>query len=183
MIVDSPDSLSLEELSLEVQRLLEVHSLLGAQVDHRVSAAPDMRTIRYYTTLGLLDRPVIQGRQARYGKRHVLQLLAIKMLQGTSLPLAEVQSRLYGLSNAELTSVIESVANAIKATESQIEPVTTFVCWREIVIEPGLKVLAEEGWSPASDPALLEKKIRAALAAMQIHARRAMGGSSNEYSG
>lgn len=176
MIVDSPDSLTLEELSTEVQRLLELHSLLGAQVDHRVSAAPDMRTIRYYTTLGLLDRPVIQGRQARYGRRHVLQLLAIKMLQGTSQPLSEIQSRLYGLSDAELTSVIQSVASAIKNIDCGADEVINYVSWREVVIEPGLKLLVEEGWEPSSDPAMIERKLRSALAAIQIRGQKAHGG-------
>ena len=64
---------------------------------------PDLRTIRYYTTLGLLDRPAaMRGRTALYGPRHLLQLVAIKRLQARGLSLAAVQERVVGLSDAAL---------------------------------------------------------------------------------
>ena len=65
----------------------------------RVRDVPDLRTIRYYTTLGLLDRPAaMRGRTALYGDRHVLQIVAIKRLQARGLSLAAVQERVVGLS-------------------------------------------------------------------------------------
>src|SRR5437762_5194630 len=108
-------SLSLPELSSEVATALSRLGLLGAAPDARVSAAPDARTVRYYTTLGLLDRPRIEGRQARYGERHLLQLLAIKALQAVDLPLAEIQQRLYGRSDAELKALVDSLAAEARA--------------------------------------------------------------------
>src|SRR5437867_10515760 len=98
------DPFTLEELSAEVERELGERGLLGAAPDPRVSAAPDARTVRYYTTLGLIDRPTIVGRQARYGRRHLRQLVAIKALQAGALPLAEIQQRLYGRTEAELAA-------------------------------------------------------------------------------
>lgn len=69
----------------------------------RVRDVPDRRTIRYYTTLGLIDRPAeMRGRTAYYGARHLRQLVAIKRLQAQGLSLAEVQRRLYGLPDPEL---------------------------------------------------------------------------------
>src|ERR1700722_789699 len=63
----------------------------------RVRDVPDRRTIRYYTTLGLLDRPAeMKGRTALYGRRHLLQLVAIKQLQARGRSLAEVQQALLG---------------------------------------------------------------------------------------
>jgi hypothetical protein len=39
-----------------------------------VRVRPDVRTIRYYGTLGLIDPPPeMTGRSARYGGRHLLQ--------------------------------------------------------------------------------------------------------------
>ena len=67
--------LGLQDLSREVEKLLEENRLLEAQPDGRVNAAPDARTVRYYGTLGLVDRPSIVDREARYGRRHVLQLV------------------------------------------------------------------------------------------------------------
>ncbi len=71
--------------------------------DERVSPAPDERTIRYYQSTGLVDRPLrYDGRTAVYGYRHLLQALATKALQSQGLSLAQVQSALAGRSTAEL---------------------------------------------------------------------------------
>ncbi|MCW8132699.1 MAG: MerR family transcriptional regulator [Planctomycetota bacterium] len=77
----------------------------------QVRAVPDARTIRYYTTLGLLDRPAeMRGRTAYYGRRHLLQIVAIKRMQAQGLPLAAIQERLVGLSN----TVLEDLAHLPK---------------------------------------------------------------------
>ena len=77
----------------------------------RVRDVPDLRTIRYYTTLGLLDRPAaMRGRTALYGARHLLQLVAIKRLQARGLSLAAVQERVVGLSDAALRRLAETEA-------------------------------------------------------------------------
>src|SRR3982751_928834 len=74
----------------------------------RVRDVPDLRTIRYYTTLGLLDRAAaMRGRTALYGRRHLLQLVAIKRLQASGLSLAEIQERLIGLSDAALRRIAD----------------------------------------------------------------------------
>src|SRR4051794_31636572 len=152
----------LDELSNRVAGELADRGLLGAASDARVSAAPDARTVRYYATLGLLDRPRIESRQARYGERHLLQLLAIKALQAFDLPLAEIQQRLYARSDAELRSLIDALA-AEARTERKQEPAPRFVALREVLLEPGVRLMVEEGWRPR-DPGALEAKIRAALA-------------------
>jgi DNA-binding transcriptional MerR regulator len=144
--------LTLEELRVEVEQALNTYNLLGAQQDHRVSQAPDIRTIRYYTSLGLIDRPVIEGRQARYGKRHVLQVLAIKSLQARLLPLSEIQSRIYGRTDQELEVMLAAFADAADSAPAQskekgIQP----VIWREVVVEPGLKLMVEATWMPEGD--------------------------------
>jgi DNA-binding transcriptional MerR regulator len=72
----------------------------------QVSAVPDARSIRYYGTLGLVDKPAeMRGRTAYYGRRHLLQLVSIKRLQARGLKLAEVQSELRGLSNGALEAL------------------------------------------------------------------------------
>lgn len=77
--------------------------------DQRVQASPDARNIRYYQTTGLLDKPVrYDGRVARYGLRHLLQLIAIRALQTRGLSLAQVQTTLSGSTLRELQHVVES---------------------------------------------------------------------------
>lgn len=73
----------------------------------RVTPLPDRRMLRYYTTLGLLDRPEVRGRVAYYGRRHLLQVVAIKRLQAGGATLAQVQEALAGAT----TSTLERIAD------------------------------------------------------------------------
>lgn len=161
----APD-FSLEELSSEVARQLAGRGLHGASQDGRVSAAPDARTVRYYTTLGLLDRPRIESRQAHYGSRHLLQLLAVKALQAAGLPLAEIQQRLYGRSDPELEKMVALLSERRTADARETARHVPALQLREVALEPGLRLVVEEGWTPR-DPAALEQRIRAVIAALQ----------------
>lgn len=157
MTRDINEDLSLDELARTVQRELSERGWLDAQPDGRVAPAPDARTVRYYTTLGLLDRPRIVDRQARYGRRHVVQLLAIKALQRASLPLAQIQARLYGINDEELTALVASAATGAPAAA------IPDVRWRELLIAPGLRLQLQEGWTPGADSEALIERIRGAL--------------------
>jgi DNA-binding transcriptional MerR regulator len=97
---------TLDELSAQVALAL-AEDYTGVS-NGRVRDVPDRRTIRYYTTFGLLDRPAsMRGRTALYGRRHLLQLAAIKRLQARHLTLAEVQARLLGLSDRALEKLAD----------------------------------------------------------------------------
>src|SRR4051812_49373360 len=101
-----PTNWTIEELGAEVALALSV-GYEGAPND-RVRDIPDRRTIRYYTTLGLLDRPAqMRGRTALYGRRHLLQLVAIKRLQAQGRPLAELQTELLGRTNRQLEAIAQ----------------------------------------------------------------------------
>jgi hypothetical protein len=76
---------------------------LPAPKNGQVRAVPDERTVRYYATLGLLDRPsAMRGRTALYGRRHLAQVVAIKRLQSAGRSLAEIQTLWIGLDDATL---------------------------------------------------------------------------------
>ncbi|MCI0416876.1 MerR family transcriptional regulator [bacterium] len=161
---------TLEMLSRKMVEFLKEYDLLDAQQDGRVSSVPDSRTVRYYTTLGLLDRPFLEGREARYGRRHILQLLAIKALQGNQIPLSEIQARLYGKTERELESLLASFAKQKKRVSEIKRPLV----WREIIIEPGLKVLTEESWSPVLTQSQIEERIHDALKILLQYADKKM---------
>jgi DNA-binding transcriptional MerR regulator len=95
---------TLEELGARVKDALDAAGYVPAD-SARVRAVPDARTIRYYATLGIVDRPELSGRTALYGERHLLQLVAVKRLQAEGLTLAEVQARLTGLPTATLRAL------------------------------------------------------------------------------
>src|SRR6476646_6621597 len=72
----------------------------------RVRDVPDRRTIRYYTTLGLIDRPAaMRGRTALYGKRHLAQVVAIKRMQAAGRTLAEIADLLPSFGDSTLVHV------------------------------------------------------------------------------
>lgn len=102
----SDELYTLEQLSERVADLLAED--YGGQQSGRVRELPNGRTIRWYTTIGLVDRPLAtRGRVALYGHRHALQLAAIKKLQAQGLALAEVQERLLGATDDRLAELAE----------------------------------------------------------------------------
>ncbi len=95
---------TIEQLPDQVAALLE-HNYEG-QRNGRVRELPNGRTIRWYTTIGLVDRPVAtRGRTALYGRRHLLQLAAVKKLQSAGRTLAEIQEELLGATDARLAEM------------------------------------------------------------------------------
>ena len=90
-IIVMPESLSLEELSQQVNAWCAEHGIEPAsgQVGELVSE----RNVRYYRTLGLVDAPV----DGRYTEKHLLQLSAIRLLQAQGLPLRRIRELLYPL--------------------------------------------------------------------------------------
>src|SRR5690349_11035223 len=71
----------------------------------RVTAVPDGRLIRWYATIGLVDRPVTVKGRSMYGPKHLWQLVAIKRLQAQGSSLEEIQLRLSGATEETLRAV------------------------------------------------------------------------------
>jgi hypothetical protein len=95
---------TIDELSALVAEALVVD--YPGPPNGRARVVPDQRTIRWYTTIGLLDRPTaMRGRTALYDRRHLLQLVAIKRLQADGLTLADVQQQLVGATESTLTKI------------------------------------------------------------------------------
>lgn len=110
---------TIDELSAGVAEALTAD--YPGQTNGRVRDVPDRRTIRWYTTIGLLDRPAaMRGRTALYDRRHLLQLVAIKRLQAAGQTLAAVQRELLGATAATL----ERIARLPEDTSSPARPPT-----------------------------------------------------------
>jgi DNA-binding transcriptional MerR regulator len=74
--------------------------------DGRIRDVPDRRAIRWYTTIGLVDRPLgMRGRTALYGPRHLRQLVAIKRRQAAGRSLSQIQGEINWLSDEELAEL------------------------------------------------------------------------------
>lgn len=97
----------LGELSTACRRLSQ-HLNLNEGDNRRVQWDLQPRVIRYYTTLGLLDRACEKrGKAMYYGSRHLFQLLSIKKLQSQGHSLADVQARLLGATDQEMIEFLE----------------------------------------------------------------------------
>lgn len=102
----------------------------------RVRGVPDARAIRWYATIGLVDRPAaMRGRTALYGARHLLQLVAIKRRQADGRSIAEIQAELAGASEQALRA-IAAVPEALLSTTEQAQteesaPARTARFWTE----------------------------------------------------
>jgi MerR HTH family regulatory protein len=112
---------TLDELAERVDMALAVD--YHGQPSGRVRAVPDRRAIRWYTTIGLIDRPVAhRGRTALYGPRHLLQLVAVKRLQAKGLPLVAIQRELAGATDTQLAQVARIPVGVRAAAASDPAP-------------------------------------------------------------
>jgi DNA-binding transcriptional MerR regulator len=95
---------TLAELHAQAEAVLAAGAISSGS--GRVRAIPDERTLRYYTTVGLLAGPALmKGRKAYYSALHLAQIVAIKRLQATGLSLAQVQRELAGATAGELQAL------------------------------------------------------------------------------
>ncbi len=113
MLPDPTVRYSLPELVDAAGAVLRGMPGLAGASDQRVNPAPDVRTLRYYQSVGLLDRPENAWPRAQYyGYRHLLQVVAIKALQATGASLGQIQTALVGRSVAELEAAIRPALGA-----------------------------------------------------------------------
>ncbi|MEB3329852.1 MAG: MerR family transcriptional regulator [Candidatus Sericytochromatia bacterium] len=113
------------------------------------------RTVRYYIQLGLVDRPAGETRAARYGTRHLEQLLTIKKWAAAGLSL----DRIRGLLAGEAPEVPAAAPRPGEVTVRSHILVDTGI---ELVLDP-----ARAGLTPAQLRALSE-----GLTQLLTHVRR-----------
>src|SRR5580693_629800 len=88
----------------------------------RVRDMPNERLVRWYVTVGLVDPPLSRrGRVAQYGRRHLLQLVAVKRRQAEGRSLAEIQAELAGATDEKLAAVAR-VPGTLPAPEAPAVP-------------------------------------------------------------
>lgn len=131
---------------------------LTAASDGRVATAFDARGVRYYQSIGVVQKPLrYEGRAAIYGYTHVLQLICAKALQGKGLKLAQVQRALAGASLAQLES---AAAEAL----GEPAPAAPAPAYRTVItaeLAPGVTVTLDPAHVADVD-ALLARLARAA---------------------
>jgi len=98
------------------------------------------RTLRYYIQIGIVDRPEGETRAAKYGQRHLEQLLEVRKWQRSGLSLERIRE--------------------ILATPGLDEPPPrprgpgTVEVWSHLVVGPGVELTLEPGRAGLSPEAV-----------------------------
>ena len=104
------EDLTLEDVVDAAESLLR--EVAPRQTRYAVADRPDVRTVRYYTTRGLLPKPLsYDGGRARYGYAHLVRLLAIKKLQADHLTLEQIARALAHKSDDAVEALIERASS------------------------------------------------------------------------
>ncbi|MET8143276.1 MerR family transcriptional regulator [Sphaerisporangium sp. NPDC005288] len=112
----------------------------------RVRDVPNERLIRWYTTIGLLDPPLTRrGRVALYGRRHLLQLVAVKRLQAEGRSIADIQAELAGATDTALEQIVDAAGRPVPVAP---RPSAT----GDPAVEPTGDPAEDSTGDPAGDP-------------------------------
>ncbi len=148
-----PETFSLEELSSRINEWCEDHGI--APANGQAGETVSERTIRYYRTLGLLDAPDGGG----YGEKHLLQLSAIRLLQGQGVPLRRIRELLYGRSLAELREIRRRGLSEARRTTSatRFAMPSADELWRTVPLDEDFLLISRRGTAltPAQREAVL----------------------------
>ena len=153
----TPDAtFELDALCAEAAALLRRTGALAT--DARIRELPDARTVRFYQSLGLLDRPLrYEGRRALYGWRHVLQMVCVKLLQAQGLSLAQAQTALAQATTAQLEAAVREALGGPVAPEppapvAPAAPITPVAdTFSTFEIAPGLLVTVDRRRFPSPE--------------------------------
>lgn len=144
---------TIEQLPDRVAALLAEN--YDGQRSGRVRELPNGRAIRWYTTIGLVDRPAAsRGRTALYGRRHLLQVVAVKKLQAAGYTLAQIQAMMVGASDRRLAE-LAGLTRADGPVEDGVAPPAPprgEGFWRDRPAAPPVEAAAAAGAARAAVP-------------------------------
>ena len=157
-------------LAAHVTALVDAAGLRPTNASAR--AAPSARSVRFYVSHGLLDRPEGAGTAATYGYRHFLQLLAIKIRQREGQTLEAIKREMKDVTGDALERrIAQSLAPALGG--APVVPnadAENVALWRRMPVSDGIE-LHVRGDSPAArEEALvaMREAVRAALGRAEL---------------
>lgn len=102
----------------------------------RVRDVPDRRTVRWYVTIGLVDRPAaMQGRTALYNTRHLLQIVAVKRRQAQGRSIAQIQAELAGATDKVLSRIADVPDELVEGDPAPPRPAARRRFWADRPVE------------------------------------------------
>lgn len=144
------ENIRLDELLDSANSFMD--AVAPVQPNDRVTETLSERTLRYYISQGLVDRPSgKEGAAALYGYRHLLQLLAIKRLQASYLPVRKIREILPNSSDKELKAIILGGAQVGAITASSLSTRDSAIAFLESIAQGEPTTLSfQESRSPQS---------------------------------
>ncbi|MGI9091782.1 MAG: MerR family transcriptional regulator [Gemmatimonadaceae bacterium] len=130
-------------------------------------AAPSARSVRFYVSAGLIDRPEGTGTAATYNYRHLLQLLAVKIRQREGQSLELIKKEVRALTGDVLERRVAGSLEPVLAVRADVvtargdEPVT----WRRVEVADGIELHVREDSVAARNDSVvaMREAVRAAL--------------------
>ena len=153
-------------LAAHVAQLVDAAGVRPTNASAR--AAPSARSVRFYVSNQLMDRPEGLGTSATYNYRHFLQLLAIKMRQREGMSLDTIRSDMRDITGDALERrLAQSLATALASGVSQAaqqdgDPVAS---WRRLTVADGVELHVRDDSAAADEDMLvaLREAVRTAL--------------------
>jgi len=154
-------------LAAHVTALVDAAGLRPTNASAR--AAPSARSVRFYVSSGLLDRPEGTGTSATYNYRHLLQLLAIKIRQREGHTLELIRQEMREVTGDALERRVASwLAPALlnagvpdPRIDTEVQPWS----WRRVAVADGVELHVRDDLPAANEDAILAMReaVRAAL--------------------
>ena len=156
---DRTTPLDLEGLCARAEAITGPGVTQGAETDARLAPRIDPRTVRYWQSLGLVDRPAAyEGRRAIFGYRHLLQVVAVRLLQRQGSSLAQIQP-------AVLEQAVSTTLGAPSPPVGALEvPPTPAPLWRTVELAPGVLVTLD--LARVADPEALLNRLSQSITAL-----------------
>lgn len=144
--------IKLDELVEIANHLISL--VVPEQPSDRVAETLNERTLRYYITEGLIDRPLgKEGTAALYGYRHLLQVLAIKLLQGSYLPIRRIREILTDRSNEDMEMLLaEGLEGAVRNLRGAFREVSGNLPLARMATPSRRRLLLQEPKQPLRSP-------------------------------
>lgn len=128
------------------------------------------RLVRHYTGIRLIDRPGRDGKESRYGFRHLLQMLVLRRLLLEGLTAQAISPITQERANAELAALLES------GGQMTVEPVNPAVAYLQEIRRRSASGRQQRlGMPPPADPA------RFASHRPSLHSEPPIGGGSEGW--
>ena len=138
--------------------------------DSRVSQVFTPRSFRHYQTLGGIDPPERDGKQAVYGFRHFVQALLVRKLLSERVPAERITALMVGRSSEEtkrmLFEGVEMVARDGAGEGNQECGPDAVAIWKCVRVSPGVE-LHMSCDLPKPKPAALKKLLADLEAALR----------------